>query len=193
VTRAFVALALDEATRAAVGATIERLRPLSGAVAWVPAENLHVTLKFLGPQADARLADAVSALGEAGAARGPFSLALHGLGAFPGMEQPRIIWVGIAEGALELRALQGAVDGALQRMGFGADERPWHPHVTVGRVFDPRRWRRDTSPAMREAIARAAASGFGTLAVTRITLMGSDLSRSGARYRELRAVELRGR
>ena len=188
--RAFVAVALDEATRGSVAAEIERFRPLSRAVAWVPAENLHLTLKFLGHQPDDRLAEAVLALGGAGAASAPFRVALHGVGAFPGMERPRILWVGVAEGALELRALQGRVDLALQRVGFAADDRPWHPHLTIGRVFDPRRWRRDTSPAMREAIARAASGGFGTLTVPRIALMRSDLSRSGARYSVLESVEL---
>ena len=188
-TRAFVALCLDDRTRATLNAEIERLRPLSRAVAWVPAQNLHLTLKFLGEQSEDTLAAAVDALAEA-AVSTPFTLALHGLGAFPGMERPRILWVGVAEGALEARALQTRVDTALQHHGFAPDSRPWHAHLTVGRVFDPRRWRRDTSPAMLEALARAAASGFGTLPVARIVLMRSDLSPSGARYRELHAVEL---
>ncbi|PWU22808.1 MAG: RNA 2',3'-cyclic phosphodiesterase [Candidatus Rokuibacteriota bacterium] len=189
-TRAFVALTLDDAIRAALGHQIERLRPLSRAVAWVPAQNLHVTLKFLGDQSDRRLADAVEALDEAVEAIAPFDLALRGLGAFPGMERPRIFWVGAAEGVLQVRALQATVDAALQRRGFPADTRPWHPHLTIGRVFDPRRWRRETSPHLREALAHAAATGFGSLPVARVMLMRSDLSPSGARYQELRAADL---
>ncbi len=189
-TRAFVALLLEEPTRAAVTAEIERLRPFSRAVAWVPPQNLHLTLKFLGEQTDAGLAEAVSALGEAAAGRSPFALALHGLGAFPGMERPRILWVGVADGALEVCALQSRVEAALDRRGFTRESRPWHAHLTIGRVFDPRRWQRDTSPALREAIARAAAMGFGTLPVARITLMRSDLGPSGARYSELHSVSL---
>jgi 2'-5' RNA ligase len=192
-TRAFVALCLDEPTRAAVTAQIEQLRPLSRAVAWVPPQNLHLTLQFLGEQTDARLADAVDALEEAAAARAPFAIALHGLGAFPGMASPRILWVGAAEGALEVRALQSRVETLLQRQGFAGDGRPWHPHLTIGRVFDPRRWRRDSGPALEQAIARAAVLGFGTLPVGRIALMRSDLSPSGARYSVLRSVELASR
>ena len=189
-TRAFVALSLDEPTRASVAAQIEQLRPLSRAVAWVPPQNLHLTLQFLGEQTDARLADAVVALEEAAAARAPFAIALHGLGAFPGMASPRILWVGVAEGALEVRALQSRVEALLQRRAFAGDSRSWHPHLTIGRVFDPRRWRRDSSPALHEAIARAAVLSFGTLPVTRIALMRSDLSPSGARYSELCSVDL---
>lgn len=189
-TRAFIALPLDEATRGAVGAEIERLRPLGRTVAWVPAENLHLTLKFLGEQGDESLRGATLALEELAARRGPFSIRLHGVGAFPGMDRPRILWVGVAEGALEVRSLQSAVETALEGRGFERESHPWHAHLTIGRVFDPRRWRSDASPALREAMARAATTSFGTLDVARIALMRSDLSRSGARYSELCSVSL---
>jgi 2'-5' RNA ligase len=190
--RAFIAVCLDEPTRAAVAAEIERLRPLSRAVAWVPSQNLHLTLKFLGDQSDERLAEARLGVEEVAGGRAPFVLALHGLGAFPGMDRPRILWVGVAEGALAIRGLQSEVEVALERRQFTPEGRPWHPHLTVGRVFDPRRWRRDTSPALRESIARAAAMRFGTLEVSRVVLMRSDLSPSGARYSELHSVGLAG-
>ena len=189
-TRAFIAIGLDEATRAAVGAEIERLRPLGRAVAWVPAENLHLTLKFLGQQSDMGLREAALALQDAAERRRPFSVRLRGVGAFPGMDRPRILWIGAAEGALEARAVQSALDAALVSRGFERDSRPWHPHLTIGRVFDPRRWRADASPALREAIARAATTDFGGLAVDRLALMRSDLSRSGARYSEISSVGL---
>src|SRR4029450_5859998 len=121
-----------------------------------------------------------------------FTLALHGVGAFPGMERPRILWVGVAEGALPLRALQSRVETALGQRAFGpdADARPWHPHLTIGRVFDPRRWRRDARPDLPASVARMATITFGTLEVSRVALMRSDLHRSGARYRELYSVDL---
>lgn len=190
--RAFVALLLDDGTRGAVAAQIERLRPLSRAVAWVPAQNLHLTLKFLGEQSETRLGEALGALEETAAGASSFTLAFHGLGAFPGMERPRILWVGVAEGALEARALQSRLDTALESRGFARDDRPWHPHLTIGRVFDDRRWRREATPELRQAIAEAARLGFGVLAVTRMALMRSDLSPSGARYSELHSVDLAG-
>jgi RNA 2',3'-cyclic 3'-phosphodiesterase len=188
--RAFVALLLDEEIRAAVAAEIDRMRSLSQAVAWVPPPNLHVTVKFLGQQSDERLAEVADALAEASAATAPFTMMLRGVGAFPGMHQPRILWVGVAAGGVEARALHSRVEAALEGRHFPRDERPWHPHLTIGRVFDPRRWRRDTSPALHQAIARAASAELGSLTVSRIALMRSDLSPAGARYRELRALEL---
>jgi 2'-5' RNA ligase len=190
VTRAFVAIQLTDAARGSVAAEIERLRPLSRAVAWVPAPNLHLTLHFLGEQPDQRLEEAEAALAEAATGVTPFELTLHGLGAFPGLERPRILWVGVAAGAMEARGLQSRVGTTLAARGFPPDDRPWHPHLTIGRVFDERRWRRETSPALGEQIRRLGSTAFGAVPVTRIALMRSELHPSGARYSELRSFAL---
>jgi len=190
VTRAFVAVALADGLRAAVGATIERLRPLGPPVAWVPPRNLHVTLHFLGDQSEEHLALAEAALADAAAGSAPMDVTFHGIGAFPGLERPRILWVGLAHGALEMRALQARVTAALTARGFAREERPWHPHLTIGRVYDERRWRREAGPPLRGALAQAATTTFGTQRVTEVALMRSDLSPAGARYTLRRAVSL---
>jgi 2'-5' RNA ligase len=192
VIRAFIALALDDGLRSAVAATIERLRPLGPAVAWVPPRNLHVTLHFLGEQSDERLALAEAALADAAAGSAPMDVTFHGIGAFPGLERPRILWVGLAHGALEVRRLQARVTAALAARGFAGDERPWHPHLTIGRVHDERRWRREAGPPLRGALAQAATVTFGTQRVAEVALMRSDLSPAGARYTLRRAVSLGG-
>jgi 2'-5' RNA ligase len=190
VIRSFVAILLPEALRDTIAATIEGLRPLGAPVAWVPARNLHLTLQFLGNQTEERLADAAAALDEAGAGCAPLDLTLHGIGAFPGLERPRILWIGIAQGALEARALQARVADALIRRGFPKEDRAWHPHLTIGRVFDERRWRREAGPPLRGALAQAAATRFGVLRVTEVALMRSDLSPKGARHTVRRVAAL---
>ncbi|HET9855756.1 MAG TPA: RNA 2',3'-cyclic phosphodiesterase [Methylomirabilota bacterium] len=188
--RAFIAVGLDDGLRAAVGATIERLRPLSSAVAWVPPRNLHVTLHFLGDQSEDRLVEAEAALVEAAAGSPPMDVTFHGIGAFPGLERPRILWVGLAQGALEMRGLERRVTDALAACGFARDEHPWHPHLTIGRVYDERRWRREAGPPLRQALAQAAGTTFGTQRVAEVALLCSDLSPAGARYTLRRAVSL---
>jgi RNA 2',3'-cyclic 3'-phosphodiesterase len=188
--RAFVAVVLDEGVRSAVAATIERLRPLGSAVAWVPPRNLHVTLHFLGDQSEERLAEAEAALADAAAGSAPLDVTFHGIGAFPGLERPRILWVGLAHGALEVRRLQARVTDALAVCGFGKEERAWHPHLTIGRVHDERRWRRETGPPLRSALAQAATTTFGTQRVAEVALMRSELSPAGARYTLRRALSL---
>ena len=188
--RAFVAVVLDEGVRSAVAAAIERFRPLGSAVAWVPPRNLHVTLHFLGDQSEERLADAEAALADAAAGSAPLDVTFHGIGAFPGLERPRILWVGLAHGALEVRRLQARVTDALAVRGFGKEERAWHPHLTIGRVHDERRWRRETGPPLRSALAQAATTTFGTQRVAEVALMRSELSPAGARYTLRRALSL---
>jgi 2'-5' RNA ligase len=130
------------------------------------------------------------ALADASTGTEPFSLALHGVGGFPGMERPRILWVGVAEGAPAARALQDRIEAALEDRGFPRESRPWHPHLTIGRVFDDRRWRREASAPLRAAIAEAARRTFGRVPVDRVSLMRSDLSPRGARYTELESFPL---
>jgi len=190
VIRAFVAVVLAAELREAIAAAIERLRSLGSAVAWVPPRNLHVTLHFLGDQSEERLAEAEAALADAAAGSAPLDVTFHGIGAFPGLERPRILWIGLAHGALEVRRLQARVTDALATHGFAREERPWHPHLTVGRVHDERRWRREADPSLCGALARAATTTFGAQRVTEVALMRSDLSPEGARYTVRRALRL---
>lgn len=181
--RAFVAVLLDEAVRAAVAAQVAELRPLAGSVSWVQPQNLHLTLKFLG-EIDAEAIGAVTeALAEAASKAAPFTLAFHGLGAFPGLAQPRVLWVGVSQGALECRALQADVDAGLARRGFPKEARAYTPHLTIGRVRAPRGLAR-----LQQAVRQDAARAFGSQRVSAISLMRSDLHPSGARYTELSPV-----
>lgn len=190
--RAFVALLPGEPVAEAIAAEIERLRGLSRAVAWVPRPNLHFTLRFLGDRTADQLREVTGALEAVAATCAPFWLTLGGLGAFPSLDRPRILWVGATEGASAIRALHHLVEGALASCGFDREVRPWHPHLTIGRVFDQRRWNREAAPALREAVRAAAGQPLGILPVRAISLMRSDLSPRGARYRELAQVPLGG-
>jgi 2'-5' RNA ligase len=188
--RAFVAVLLDDPTRRAVAAQVDRLRPLSKAVAWVPPHNLHLTLRFLGDQTEAQLAEVVPALEEAASGVPTFTLSLRGMGAFPGLDHPRTLWVGISEGVQEVQRLQARVAETLERRGVPIEARVWQPHITIGRVTDDKRWRREGMAELRSTIIRGAAVGLGTMAVNSIALMRSDLYTSGARYTGIASVPL---
>ena len=188
--RAFVAVLLDEPTKRAVSAQIERLRTLSKAVTWVPAHNLHLTLRFLGDQTEEQLAEVVPALEEAASGVPAFTLGLKGLGAFPGLEHPRSLWVGVSDGAQAVSRLQTRVAETLERRGTPIEARAWQAHVTIGRVADEKRWRREGVAELRSALVRGAATPFGTMPVNSIALMRSDLYTSGARYTGIASVTL---
>jgi RNA 2',3'-cyclic 3'-phosphodiesterase len=189
--RAFVGFFLSEQTRRAVSAEMDRLRQLSRVVAWVAPHNLHVTLRFLGDQTEEQLADIVPALEEAVRGVAPFTMGLRGLGAFPGLEHPRTLWVGIADGSREVRDLQARVARTLETRGFPLEARAWQAHVTIGRIVDERRSRREGMAETRASLTRGATLSFGTMSVEAISLMRSDLLPSGARYTGIAAVALR--
>ena len=188
--RAFVAVLLDGKTRRAVVAQIDRLRPLSKVVTWVPPPNLHLTLRFLGDQTEEQLAEVVPALEEAASGVPTFTLSLKGLGAFPSLDRPRTLWVGISQGVQEVRRLQARVAEALERRGVPIEARAWQAHVTIGRVTDDNRGRREGMPEIRSALRRGATVPFGSMPVDSIALMRSDLYSSGARYTALMSVPL---
>jgi 2'-5' RNA ligase len=188
--RAFVAVLLDEQTRRTVAAQIDRLRALSKAVAWVAPHNLHLTLRFLGDQTDEQLAEVVPALEEAASGVPTFTLSLKGLGAFPGLDHPRTLWVGVSEGVQEVQRLQARVAETLERRGVPIEARAWQAHVTIGRVTDEKRWRREGMLELRSAVMREATTPFGSMPVASIALMRSDLYASGARYTGIASVPL---
>lgn len=162
---------------------MERLRPLAPDVAWVGRDNFHLTLKFLGGVEAARLDAIGAALMRAVGGGGPFEVALRGLGGFPSPTRPRVLWVGVEQGAAAMAALAGRVDASLAHLGFEPESRPFSAHVTLGRVRTPQRDRR-----LAEALG--AGGAFGRQRVEHVSLMRSDLSPRGARYTELAAVPL---
>ncbi len=169
--------------RARLAAEVERLRPLARDVAWVAPDNVHLTLKFLGGVDETRLPAIVAGLTAAAAGQRTFDLVLHGLGAFPTPARARVVWAGVAAGARALEALAARVEEALAPLGVPRETRPFAGHVTLGRARAPR-----TNP--RLAAALDAARALGGQGVARVSLMRSDLSPRGARYRELAAAAL---
>ncbi len=118
----------------ALARTVESIRRPGDSVSWVKAANIHYTLRFLGELGDSRVAAAGRA-GEAavvGLAR--FALRLGAPGLFPNPLRPRVLWLGTSEGGDALRLLARSLDEALRREGFAPPDKPFAPHLTLGRV-----------------------------------------------------------
>jgi len=184
--RTFLALEVPVETLRRVQKTRDELRSSwekagGPAVRWVSLDAMHLTLKFLGeipaPSADA-VADALQALA---AAHGPIELRCAGVGAFPSLERPRVVWAGIEDPAGALAKLVEAIEGRLADLGFGRESRPFRPHLTLGRIKDPRRARGGMEPV----VAPHAAADFGGFAAREVVLFRSELTPSGARYTAL--------
>jgi len=177
--RTFVAVLLPTELRNRLAVEIDGLRDHAAGVAWVAAENLHVTVKFLGGVDESRLAEIGAALGRA--VRVPaFEVGVRGLGAFPSATRARVLWAG-APGSPPFTALAEEVDRALVAMGFAPEGRGFTPHVTLGRV-------RETGKGRRPELGWLATDGnraFGTAAVDEVVLFRSDLGAGGARHTAL--------
>ncbi|HEX8954031.1 MAG TPA: RNA 2',3'-cyclic phosphodiesterase [Polyangia bacterium] len=139
--RIFLALNFSVAATRKIAEEVERKKaPLAEAgfrVAWVPAANLHLTLKFLGSIGDELVDGVTGACRRVAARHPPIEAKAIGLGAFPSPQKPSVLWVGV-EAPPALAALQRDVEAAMVELGFDKEERAYHPHVTVGRVKEAR-------------------------------------------------------
>jgi 2'-5' RNA ligase len=188
VVRAFMAVELPPAVRAALTGFIERLRRSGGAhVRWTLPENLHITLAFLGDIGADAVRRAARLLDEASASEDSFDLECAGVGAFGSPRAPRIIWAGVEDAGNRLGRLQACLAERLKAGGFLLEDRPFHAHVTLGRVRSPRGVRDLTSMLGSDKKTR-----FGGFRVERLVLMRSHLEPGGARYILLHASPLKG-
>jgi 2'-5' RNA ligase len=163
------------------------MRRVAGGVGWVATDNLHITVKFLGQVPLPRLGEIGDAVGRAVTGAQPFDLAIQGLGAFPTATRPRVVWAGLGDGAEPLGALAARVEDALAALGFEREARAFSPHVTLGRVREPRR-----DPRLEAKILAGAGERFGTVRVDRVCVMRSELSPRGARYSEMSGSMMMG-
>lgn len=185
--RLFVAVDLGAEVGAGVARAIGTARLSAPQAKWVPPDGAHLTLAFLGGVEAARAPAIGAALVQAAAARGPFVLGVGGAGTFGKPAYPRVLWLGVTGEVRALGALQRAVVAALAPLGFPAEERPFHPHLTLARARDVRGDR-----SLARAAERLATFDAGTGRVDRLLLMQSQPGARGARYVEVAAAPLAG-
>jgi 2'-5' RNA ligase len=178
--RLFVAVDLPPGLRAALGAHTAAMARTWPAAKWVAAENLHLTVRFIGDWDRGRLAPLESALASAAARHRPFALTLRGAGFFGSPAAPRVVWAGVADGDRELAAVASSVDGALAELGVRSEGRPYRAHLTLARG------RGDPIPAdLRQQLGDLQAHDWGRLAVDRIALFASALLPTGPVYSQV--------
>src|SRR5271156_3103415 len=131
--RAFVAIRMSNQVEEAVGHFLDKLRQLDDRVRWVRRANLHVTLRFLGNEATPIQLGALAVeLAQIATAAEPFQLHARGIGGFPSLARPRVVWAGLS--GANLIGLAASVETAAVKAGFGSADRPYSPHLTIGRV-----------------------------------------------------------
>ncbi|OGR19544.1 MAG: 2'-5' RNA ligase [Deltaproteobacteria bacterium RIFOXYD2_FULL_66_9] len=178
--RAFLGIGLPADVRESIVSAIAPVRSLHAPVAWTAPQNLHITLYFLGEIYPERVPLVERSMRLSVSGIDPFSLTTEGGGAFPGTRNPRILWVGFLEPLELVRQLQQNMENALSGAGFPREDRPFHPHITVGRT------RGALPPAWGERFVEAlSGKRFGVVPVSSVTLFESRLRPGGAVYAPL--------
>lgn len=175
--RLFIAIPLPEAVHDELRRVQERLRQAQADVKWVQPEQIHVTLKFLG-EVDAGMVPPIQhALDRVARQAWPFVMQCAGLGGFPHLKAPRVIWVGLEPGRDEVTQVARRLEEAVSALGFPKEDRMFSAHLTLGRV---------RSPANRSRLARLIETepfaSVTPVTVDQVTLFQSTLAPSGSLY-----------
>lgn len=176
--RVFCAVEIPEPVGQLVLRHIARLKEAVPDVkaTWSRDANLHLTLKFLGEIPQTSVPDISTAASRAVAGIAPFSIRLEQTGAFPKQAQPRVLWVGINDSSGKLSGLHARLEDELATAGFAKDDRPFHPHLTVARLRQPRHAR--TLAAAHKELGFEPAE----IAVSELLVIRSELSSEGSKY-----------
>ena len=154
---------------------------------WVRAEGIHLTLKFLGDIEISEVETVGRVITDLAKSHPSMTLSIRGVGVFPGIRRPRVLWAGISGETMPLASLQKALEARMEIIGFPKEARPFRGHLTLAR------FRKDGAP---ESIAAAVAAygGFETesFAADAIHLFKSRLTPSGAEYTKLISAPLTG-
>jgi 2'-5' RNA ligase len=181
--RAFIAAELPEEVQGQLATLIAQFQKrIPKTVRWVPAHNIHLTLKFLGNVSPTNLDTLVQVIRAEALRYHPMEIVVGGFGAFPNRLRPRVIWVGVTVPP-ELLELQRGVDRETERLGYLGEERGFSPHLTLGRV---------SQHATPDEVRRVAGGlngiqvgELGRVVVKEIVLFRSDLQPGGAVYAPL--------
>jgi 2'-5' RNA ligase len=183
--RTFIAVELSDAVRSRLAKLQEALGETGADVKWVVAENLHVTLLFLGEVDDRDLKNVCSAVSTACAGVEAFVLSVEGVGSFGPPRRPRTVWAAVKHGHDELIALHGAIEPALLGLGcYRREERRFEPHVTLGRV-------RGDVEGLPAALLKQQRFVAGEFEVGEVAVMSSELRPEGPVYAVLSRGKLR--
>jgi len=178
--RSFIAIDLPEPVRRQIEAFVQELKKSDAQVGWVRIEGIHLTLKFLGNIAPESIEEIKPALARAASQTAPIRIEPAGCGAFPTIKSPRVIWVGLGGQISSLAELERRIEAAMIPLGFKPEDRPFKPHLTVGRVKGRLRLQ-----ALQQILLAHRDFTVEPFDAAEVVLYKSDLRPDGARYTPL--------
>jgi 2'-5' RNA ligase len=187
--RCFIAIEIEEEIRKEIARVQQRLkkelRGNESGIKWVPPENIHLTLKFLGNVSDQDIPEICNAVSRAASEFQPFSFGVGTCGSFPPNRPARVLWIGINQGQPELKQLAKRVDHWVNKLGFPLEKRAFSGHLTLARIRQP-----NVGKAVLRVAEQTTIETLGQQTVSAITVFQSDLRPGGPIYTPLHHVPL---
>jgi 2'-5' RNA ligase len=183
--RSFLAIELPEFILNRIGEVQKDLKSSRADVRWVNPEKIHLTLKFFGDIEESEIDPIVKSIEEPVRTTSPIFIMVRGMGAFPGLKNPRVIWVGLHDEKKVLVSFQNRIERELEKIGFPPEGRPFQPHLTLGRMKSNR-----GKDELARGMERHREEEFGHFQVEKVILFMSDLKPTGPIYTPLREMRL---
>ena len=184
--RTFIAIALAQEIQDYLAGIQEQLKKCRADVKWVQPENIHLTLKFLGERDEKKIEKIKEVIEETAREKVCFSVRLCNIGAFPKVESPRVIWVGIDEGERETKEIAYELEEKIAKIGIPKEEKPFSSHITIARLRSPSN--RENLVQELKKLPKIQNKKFP---VTKITLYKSTLTPKGPIYEALKEANLK--
>lgn len=182
--RTFIAIDLPLAIKDELNSLISKLRHEleDHSIRWVKSDSIHLTLKFIGDIDISSVSNITSAMNQVAARHENFDIRISNLGCFPKPSRPRVIWVGVQEGSGRLSNLQKDIEIVLAELGIEKEGRPYHAHLTLGRVKESRN--------LEDIFKKFEVGHIQDVSVNSFKFIKSELTPTGARYSDLGTFSL---
>ncbi len=182
--RLFIAVDIDDEIRKSLNDIVQRLKKgiqfTSASPAWVPVENMHITLKFLGETDESMLPKIKDVMNNIALNITPFEINFEKLGVFPNRHAPKILWTGINNGKDILKTIQQNLEYEMNKLGFDFDDRDFSPHLTLARIKNLR-----GTKAMMDVVTSHSNFITKNCSVKELILFQSVLHKTGPEYTKL--------
>lgn len=177
--RCFIAIELPQKIKGLLAETQSELKEYGADIRWVRPKNIHLTLKFLGDTEEEHIENISNNISDTCRGFKCFSMEMAGLGVFPGMKSPKVLWAGL-NGSNDIIGLQKDIESSMAHIGYKSEKRVFSPHLTIGRFRSLK-----NKDALLEAITSGKVNKHGTFEVNAVALIKSSLTNSGSVYTKL--------
>ena len=185
--RAFIAISLPSSVKELALQVRERFRDCGKTVRWIDPKNVHLTIRFLGDIPEEKIEPVGQAIEKAVEHFPPFQMKIDGIGAFPNLRHPRVIWMGVAEPTATLIHIEAKISENLAELGLSRDKKKFSPHITLGRVKS-----NEKKALLSKIIQSQELPGCLEIHVKSVELFKSELKPTGAIHSVLGRFNLKG-